>query len=60
MGTNKRRRISHKFTRQMVEHMLEEIGFTPEGWYTDERRLFGLALGGTGACCSEEMFGEGY
>ena len=43
----------------MVERMLEETGFTPAGWYTDEERLFSLALGRTGVY-SEETFGEGY
>ncbi len=47
-GEGMRTEISAKFTRPTVERMLEEAGFVPTGWYTDQRKLFGLALGRTG------------
>jgi L-histidine N-alpha-methyltransferase len=47
-GEGMRTEISTKFTRPMAERMLEEAGFVPIGWYTDEGGLFGLALGRTG------------
>src|ERR671933_301821 len=48
-GEGMRTEISAKFTRSMFELMLEEAGFVPTAWYTDEANLFGLALGKTGA-----------
>jgi L-histidine N-alpha-methyltransferase len=44
-GEGMRTEISTKFTRPVAERMLEEAGFVPAGWYTDERKLFSLALG---------------
>jgi L-histidine Nalpha-methyltransferase len=48
-GEGIRTEISAKFTSSTVEHMLEEAGFLLTEWYTDEGRLFGLALGSRGA-----------
>jgi L-histidine N-alpha-methyltransferase len=48
-GEGMRTEISAKFTRSMFELMLDEAGFAPTAWYTDEARLFGLALGRTSA-----------
>jgi L-histidine N-alpha-methyltransferase len=47
-GEGMRTEISTKFTRPVAERMLEEAGFVPTGWYTDERKLFSLALGRSG------------
>jgi L-histidine N-alpha-methyltransferase len=47
-GEGMRTEISTKFTRPVAERMLEEAGFVPTGWYIDERKLFGLALGRSG------------
>ncbi len=35
---------SHKFTRESTAAMLETAGMALERWYTDDQRLFGLAL----------------
>jgi L-histidine Nalpha-methyltransferase len=35
---------SYKFTRQSTESMLADAGLALEQWYTDDARLFGLAL----------------
>ena len=35
---------SHKFTRESTAAMLEAAGMALERWYTDDQRLFGLAL----------------
>lgn len=36
---------SYKFTRESTESMLADAGLALEHWYTDDARLFGLALG---------------
>jgi L-histidine N-alpha-methyltransferase len=40
--------FSHKYTRDSLERMLREAGMEPQGWFTDARDWFGLALAGRG------------
>ncbi len=47
-GEGMRTEISTKFTRESAEGMLAEAGFAPVRWYTDEKELFGLAVGRAG------------
>ncbi|MDP8951340.1 MAG: L-histidine N(alpha)-methyltransferase [Actinomycetota bacterium] len=53
-GEGMRTEISTKFTRESAEGMLAEAGFAPVRWYTDEKELFGLALGRAGVHTEEE------
>jgi L-histidine N-alpha-methyltransferase len=43
-GAEIRTEISAKYTRARAEAMLAAAGFGCEGWYTDEREWFALAL----------------